>query len=804
VLSAPDNLYPGGIDTMGHLTKVYCLAERWRHGVFSDWFPEWYMGATLVQYYPPLSIWVSALIQLLTSNIMVTFKIVTWSCLFLGGVAAVFLAKRLGANTPAATAAGIFYCSGNYTLFTVFVDGTLGRAFSLPLYPLLLWCFIDLTDKRRRLTWIASSVCVLGLVLCHAMHAYLLFLTAAVFMLVWCLKCRSWFAKVGQLAEVGIVGVSLSAFWAIPGATQLETPGIPWSLPEMAGIRTVSLSTFLDPRSPYGSTAVAVLAFLGILSLAKRPDRRHLGLSLAASSVITISLMYGPKNPLYNLLPMGKSLAPLRFMNAAVLPLALSAGVFVGECHSWICSQHWMGSGIAAALLSLAFTAISLFSNARVMLPAPTGYPDLVSLIDRIPVRGSDLFGSGRVAEELPRQGGEAAFLPIAQGFQITAGWNIEGTVHLYTLHNHNIAYADGNVDYVLRNWYLWNVRAALVDTRYTGMIETMAKQGWRSTAVVSRVALMSLDKDSSYITYLGSNTIVVGRSSFYFCSLFPFVTEGRQADPLKYDERYLQNFKCIILYDLPSTNKELLEKRIIGWVRAGKTVIVDLSVSDAIGDLLGVSHRDVVLSPAATLTPTYEGSTLFRDSIQVPLKDGRGAVYDGLDTVLLKTMFEGESLSICGTREMDGGSVFFVGGHLARLVDKTGRERAKQVLGPLLQMGGANAWVLPERLNTLSEAWSPKGVSFEYEVPDTTPIVFSVTYTPRWHAFVDGVRQPTYPHENMVLLTLPAGHHSVQLIYGGTWVTLLGWVATTVALMYVAFRSIVPIGIQKRLLSLR
>lgn len=114
VLSAPNDVFPYGVDTVGHLTRIEYLANRWMHLQFSDWFPEWYGGATLVQYYPPLSLWTGAVIQLITRNIMVTFKAFMWICMFSGGLCAARLSLQLGGDVNAGIVTGILYPLGHF------------------------------------------------------------------------------------------------------------------------------------------------------------------------------------------------------------------------------------------------------------------------------------------------------------------------------------------------------------------------------------------------------------------------------------------------------------------------------------------------------------------------------------------------------------------------------------------------------------------------------------------------------------------------------------------------------------------
>lgn len=794
VISASADRYPGGIDTMGHLSKAYSLANRILAGQANDWYPEWYMGATVTQYYPPLSIWLTTLVQVVTRNIMLTFKIVTWTLLFLGGLATARLARRLGCSLGGEITSAVLYSTGNYTLFSVFVDGTLGRAICLPLFPLLLHSLIDLSEEQSLRKWIGSCSLVVSIVLSHAMHAYLLFFTTAIFMLVFCVSQGNGLMRVARLLEVALLGIVLTGFWALPGSTQLENPGIPTSPPEMASIRTMDLRTILSPSSPLASTVMFVAGIVACVWILVRDQRNGTAWALLSSTVITLSFIYGPSNPLYNLLPLGNSLAPLRFLNAAFLPAALAAGLFADLVVEYTCS---LASAVNRRVLALFVAAIVILSsmavNTRLGVPEPLAYSDLRAMLDEIPKSQAGIFDVGRLAEDMPKVGAQTTYFPLEQGLAITTGWNIEGTIHIYTLHNHNLAYFEDYPDYVLRNWYLWNARSALVDSRYERMIERLRLDGWsiadEQTVAGNATTLALSSQPSSYLMELNSDAIVIGRSSFYVARLFPWITEGRNPNPLEYDDSYIDLFRCIYLYDLPTLDCKQLETRIVEWVNRGKTVIVDLSASTTIQSLFGARHTDITVDGDLSFTSSVDDNMYFAGTKCLFLKNGRGAVYEGLDGTLVTVEYEGQSRSVVGYRQLQRGRVYFTGLHIPRLVQRESADDAISLIDPLLNLSSPRKSICPMSFKADKAIWSYRGLSFNYHSETSRAVMISVTYAPRWRVFVDGQRIPLYDHENLVLLKLPAGKHEVQMRYGKTWVVAAGWITTGVGLVYASIR---------------
>ena len=75
LLFASNDLYPGATDFLGHMAKIEYIADSLKQGVLPSWYPYWYCGTAVTQYYPPLSYYIMAPIFILTNNVMITYKI---------------------------------------------------------------------------------------------------------------------------------------------------------------------------------------------------------------------------------------------------------------------------------------------------------------------------------------------------------------------------------------------------------------------------------------------------------------------------------------------------------------------------------------------------------------------------------------------------------------------------------------------------------------------------------------------------------------------------------------------------------
>lgn len=786
IITAPFWKYPPGVDAIGHMTKVWYLARQWKSLNFSDWFPCWYNGSTVIQYYPPLSIWVGAVLQLLTNNLMATFVIMSGGCILLAGWSAAALARRFG-GWGAGVVAGVLYATGPYTLFTVFVDGTLGRAVSLPLYPWLMGVTVDLVEKPDRRSWFLGCTLVTLLILAHAMHAYLLMVGILLFSLVLALQTGRPWERFGLVFLQVLVGGMMSAFWALPGATQLETPGVPYAPAERLAASSVNWRVITgDPRYAYFGLALFTLAVLGtILSWLARKDRWRIA-ALGAAFLIPMSLIYGPSNPLYALLPMGSSLAPQRFMNAAYLPAAILAGLVVPAALKLMAKPGARGRKghpprwlLAGGVFVLVVVGMGDSAAYRRLTVHPASYPLVDAMAGMVPRSMGDPFAAGRLAVALPSRGAEQAFFPVVSGLNCVAGWNLEGTPHLKTFHEHNLMLANHLPEYVVRTWLRWNARSALVENDMRELMQALQRVGWRRVASHEGVSLL-LDPDPpSYFFRLNTAGVVVGRSSAWVCSLFPGLTEGQYPGPTAYDRTYLDQFGLVFLCDIPRVATPQLEDLVRDLLRSGKRVVVDLSRSD-ISVLFDVYAVETAASGTVTLAPGPQSP--FAAPVTLTMEQWSGVTYQGLDEEWLMWPGgekDGDPAAVAGVRHLPEGPLHFVGLHLPRLPGTANRAVVTSILAAVLGVSDPQGGLKPVPFPVEASRWDGRGVEFSYSSASPAPTVVSVTWTPRWRARVDGQQVRVYRHENLVLLLLPAGAHRVQLRYGPTWVTWAGWAGT-------------------------
>mgnify|MGYP000968160142 CR=1 FL=1 len=105
------------------------------------------------------------------------------------------------------------------------------------------------------------------------------------------------------------------------------------------------------------------------------------------------------------------------------------------------------------------------------------------------------------------------------------------------------------------------------------------------------------------------------------------------------------------------------------------------------------------------------------------------------------------------------------------------------ELLAAIMNLGHPYKNIVPSAFATENNYWGYASFSFDYVNKQMQPVVISITYTPRWHATVDGTPIHIYNHENLMMLKLPGGKHRVIFHYGMTWIEWLGIVLSVLSL---------------------
>lgn len=147
------------------------------------------------------------------------------------------------------------------------------------------------------------------------------------------------------------------------------------------------------------------------------------------------------------------------------------------------------------------------------------------------------------------------------------------------------------------------------------------------------------------------------------------------------------------------------------------------------------------------------------------------------------------------GYKNFGDGRVYFVGLALGQQFKSGSGNEIRAAIEVLLNQVRPNKRIIPSAFPVSNEKWGHDGFSFDYSLEKGEPVWISITYTPRWKALVDGSPLSVFNLENMILVNLPPGQHTVSFKYGMTWV---GWAGIGLSVLSLAVLVIISLKLKK------
>jgi uncharacterized membrane protein len=779
--------YPWGTDVYGHLARVWYLAKTIAAtGSIPSWFPYWYSGTPLLQYYPPLATLVMVPLQWLTGNITLTYRVFVVACLIPAAVLAFILARRRVSPGWAGIAA-VLYVGAPYTVRTVFDEGNLPRTLTLIWMPLLLLFVLNIWEHGSRRSFCGLIVTTCLLLLTHHEQGGLILGSILLLSIVHGIKTDSTHRFRAVLVWAAIlIGIGLAGFWLIPALTHADYATVPDTslLPERMGLMSVSWSIFNPMLRTVNIESVYFgigLVLLGTIAAWIFPSRWKTGLFLVL--VVNVILAFGINNPLYRYLPLGSSLFPERFLNFAALLVALLISEWGNLCEKWKLRIIPRGAIFLAVSAVLIWDASPYWTLAKV-----AQYPDVQSALSSLPARG-DL---SRLDLQGVPGGSIWAFAPLEQNDQALAfGWSIETTPHLPDFSLINTAIRNSFPQYVLHLYSLWNVREAVLSKDEDPLRTELTASGFTQTAAFHDIFCLNSPSASSPVLNLNPSGLVIGRGAETVAQIYPWMNRGNSWFVDENPDAYYAPYQIIYLYDFRYHNLSAALTRIRSWVAGGKQVVIDMTglpgttVFDVQAQTARLPRTPVFLSgPDIDFTVD---SRMADEPFEYNGADWQGVSYLGLDGNLIQvTDAEGNERPVLGYKQIPEGKVYFLGFNWAAHIQSTRDRSAANLLDGFFQRAN------PDRSIALSafpiQSMQPPADRwyFTYQADQPAAVVVSQTWSPHWRVTVDGTPTDAYNLENLNLLYLPAGTHRVEFTYESTLIQWAGW-GVTIAILCLA-----------------
>ncbi|MEN6351464.1 MAG: 6-pyruvoyl-tetrahydropterin synthase-related protein [Syntrophomonas sp.] len=816
LLSASNSLYPYTVDGMGHLTRVEYIADCLKHFDFPSWFPRWYNGSTVFQYYPPLVFAILVPIQMLTNNIMISFKFFAFFSMFMGAMGVWYICRRW-IGPFVGIAAAVFFILQPFLLITLAIAGSTAQG---PIYALTPWLLLStllFLEKQTAGRWIANCIITALLILSHPVQALPVSMALAILLLTLVFMRKISFPRFIFWGLSIAVGAALVSFWWVPGVTQFETPGVPYGIDTLTDtLYSADVAWFNPwqrlPRAYYFGLSMPLISLFALIGLKKvrtikeLPALSHfqtvdiysLTVAIFFAVVFTLIVSCGDNTPLFKLVPLGQRLIPSRILSCSAALCAILFAILI----SAIIKQELLDFRRFSACLLIIILSVFIVwdTNPRNSQLDFGPYQDLKENLNLIPAH-KEAFDTGRFTW-FCALGSEISYLPLTYNLNMSDGWNIEGTPHMYTLWLHNTAiYAELN-DYVLKNIFCWNVRSVLVNNKYDSLHDTLIESGFTRVKTDPEKSLFINNSPSSYFMVQNRDALLVGKAAPGMEMSFPWMVQGYSSSLEDYPEEYLQLFKLIYLAEPEVKDFAKLQNRIEKLASSGKTVIVEMGRAKTI-PLFDTYPYWETIPQNSKLVPA-KGSPFTEEILLAADPAGQAAAIGNLDGVWMEMLAGEKRVPAVGYKNINGARVYFIGLALGQHLDSSVKwsrggqatsidsQPIKAMLEKITNISQAQQSIMPPPFPVSNDKWGSDGFKFNYSSERATPVLISVTYTPRWQATIDNKPLNIYNLENLILTKLPAGKHQVSFKYGMTWVGRTGVglsIISFILMLIVAFK---------------
>lgn len=809
ILWASEGTLPFTVDGLGHMTKVVYMAEHHMAGEFASWFPNWYNGATVTQYYPPLSYLVMVPIYWLTGSVLRTYQIDCVLMMWIGSMGVWYYCRKYIGRW-----CGLFgivvFAFAPYLTASMYLAGVMAQT---PIYAIMPWFLIAITAaliKSNIKNFIGSMVCVALMILSHAMHAFMVCLcimaVAFGFILFRKIKLRNFI----YLSCSIIFAAFITAFWSVVGVTKLENPTIPYLLQEAIMLYTANISWFLNSNDgsfyfPYCVTITCIIAAFFAIFEPKRSDTRLRDSFYVQNPLFltffTIVFSFGLRLPFFKYLPFATSMVPGRILSFTSVTAAIVCAYLIYGI-VYVAKEKSLSKRIKAYIVTFSICLVILIS----LNPYASHYntidgKDVDNMFETVNVSGNN-FDKGRY-EWLTPICSDETFFPMKYNLNMCDGWNIEGTPHNRFIWTHNIAIQSKCNNFIIKNMAFWNVRYYYFDAAYKDITAALPDRIDKRANRKGNDFLYD-PKPSSYYMTDPRNALVIGKGGIGIGVEFANLVFDDRTDIRKFTDEELRNYDVIYMNQLEIKtlrDKKQIEDKIRSLLKRGVKFIIEPEFSVRM-DLFGVTAYNVRKERGAQIVPLDPS----KKTLDVPTDDAEYIqVLGGIDEPMMQLVQNEGKLrnSIVGKKKVEGGEIIFVGARLSQYLTAVhiqswgmasegvmakplaeNKEGFKNLFRDLLHQVGVKNEFMPNDFPIIMHQWDYKSGKFHYYADKETPLIVSVTFAPRWQAKIDGRPVPIYSHENLISINVPAGDHTVTLEYGLTRYAILGYIISGLSLI--------------------
>ncbi len=771
-----DGLYPWASDGLSHVMKAAYVQDELAQGViFPEFFPDWYFGAQVLRYYPPLPYY--ALVTLGEGLGIPLPNATAWLialCAWFGGLS--WLLYRRWIGWLPATLGGTLFLMLPDNLRVAFAEGNYPRVLTTALIPLLV--YLALRSLEEDSPWWAQAGMVLGMavtVLNHAMLAaiHAVAITLLVFGL-WLGKKTTIWRALRVPACLG-TGIMLSGWWLLPsltgGITELDTSywariTYPWR--EL-------LNPFLRLQNIEILYIGVTLMLLPIAGLLWRKGRNATTISLTLVGAFGVLINTRGFNDLYNALPLSSLMMPYRFLGIASFMLLLA---LMWQAHE--SRIPWL-AGVLFVLIALDSLPSLRLAHLR---PPSEQQVQVSNLLAQLPGWRVATLDQGRLGPA------PSYFLTAVGGREQVYGWSYYGARAATTIS----ALEDGLV--YARDAYVFD-RLSLFGTDDVLLLKSLEIAPGLS-ARLEAAGYQAVFDDGSVVLYHrdgGARAFAVqwrilgiGRGARNFSYLFPQIISGTSPYVDDYDLETLTRYPVVVLSGFAWHDRVQAETLVQQAAESGVTFVVDFTQTQEdpasrIVRFLDVWGERIVLPPDEPILARGASGEYALAPFGEPKALWHTYTPQGLQNIDLTYTYLGETATLTGYKAYGQGRVWFVGGNLPYHAVSSHDPEAIRLLERLLgsSADAINTYTVVPLKNYRA---SSVGYDFDYHLENMEWLFFPVAMHEGMTVEIDGIPAQVQSFENLLAFQAMPGSHHVEIRLHHTRIYQLGQAVTVLALL--------------------
>lgn len=305
------------------------------------------------------------------------------------------------------------------------------------------------------------------------------------------------------------------------------------------------------------------------------------------------------------------------------------------------------------------------------------------------------------------------------------------------------------------------------------------------------------LDQPEKYIQPLDKDILVIGQyGPTLAAAASPLNVNMLEASSIyldDYDLDFLKRFKIVFLYGFGYHDKEDAENLIKEYSAGGGKVVIDMfgmkkSQIEESPIFLGVTGSPIKITAPLAIETNETINNLMPKTFQVPsevvdassegelelksMAEWNALEYYNLDDSWANFAGDDKLYSILGSKKINNNPVIFVGGNLFYHLYLSHDQNELRMLEFILKLEdyqpkkeesifAQDPTFTANQVNLDANYWK-----FNISNRSDRLALISLAYSPNWKAFIDSQETKVYEAENLMVLKVPQGEHTLEIRY--------------------------------------